>query len=657
MKSLCLKLACLSLALLACFGLSRTASAAITELTTTKYPWDNSNIVSIPEHSENAVFMCGYDLKNGNGDFDFSLNGVSATALYTQYNGFSADPFSVAYITDVPAAGNYSYSATYTGTRYWGICFLFDGVDTANLVEDISTQYDSTNITATSTAGNLNLIIGAGANGGNGYSGAAINGNNFTLLDTYTANGQIGAFIGYQIATTTSVNFTYSEAGSGAWWYGRERVIKINAKSSAVPSSDYLLYYGDYFSYTPIQHNFDLPVVYDVCSAYGTSTGTLYLEPQGLEADLLLPSQELTGCSGAVRYNQYSGSSEMNEDAYFQIYDSVQGELASSSIFSLTIYNPVVPGSYLVNDSGNTFLTDTYNKTGTSTINFHYNVCSDPDYSSSDKIYLRNKQDGDVLTSFYRTISSCSGTSTIDISYNSNFYWYFNADLVYQNSVDLLSVQSDPFIVGFSPISKPTSGTSSSVLDISAHDLACSAAEWEDIENTSNWFNLNGIKCHSFETLLNIAFAVADAPKSFLLSARDTLLTSFPFNIPVQIKSSFDKSTPSLPDSLSYWGIVDGQGNLSISLPAEWTASSSEYYIPVWGEGVLSPPGSREAAFFAGVRSFSTFIIWFLLVSYFIYLGYRIYDDITGEDEGDFELTSINYDKNGNYSASYRPRK
>lgn len=431
----------------------------------------------------------------------------------------------------------------------------------------------------------------------------------------------------------------------------------INYTPSTSSGSDYLLYYGDYFSYTPTQTSFDLAVVYDVCSAHGTSTGSLYLVPEGVETDLLLSSQLLDSCSGAVHYNQLSNDYEVSEFSYMKIYDTVLGDLATSSTFSLVVYNPVLSGAYIVNDSAQTFLVDTYNNSGTSTINIHYNVCSDPAYSSSDRIYLRNKQDGDVLTSFYTTTASCSGTSTINISYSSNFYWYFNADLVYQNSSSSLTVQSDPFIIGFSPLSRPSNASSSAVLGMSAHDLACSPAEWEDIENTDNWFNLNGIKCHTFETVLNIAFSVADAPRSFVLSSRDVLLGSFPFNIPVEIRRSFLASTPELPDALSYWGIVDSNGDVSIILPAQWVSSSTDMTIPVWGQGVLAPENSREADFFAGVRAFSTFIIGFLTLSYFLILGMRIRNDITGEDEGDFELTSIHYDSKGQYSANYRPRQ
>jgi len=479
-------------------------------------------------------------------------------------------------------------------------------------------------------------------------------------------------FTGHTFGVINSNPSVFAILGSG--WLGQnsERISQlsyydnvlianeIKTSVSFVPtppaSSDYLLYYGNYFSYTPLNLTFDLPVVYDVCDSYGTSTGNLLLTINNSTGDYPFTPQLLTSCSGAVRYNQWSGFDEFNGDYFMEIDNMDDGYVyATSSPLNLTVYAPVISGSYIVKDTSNLFVVDTYPSSGTSTLAFHYNVCNDSAYSNSSRIYLNNR-DTNGLTAQYITTSSCVGSSTVQIPYSKNLYYYFNADLVFQNASSTLSVRSDPFIIGFSPLSKPRNASSSALFDVSAHDMACSASEWADIENTDNWFNLNGVKCHIFETGLNIAFVIADTPKGVASAMIDVVKIMFPFNLPVQVRDAYMASTSDLPAALDYFDIADENGNYSIIMPAEWDPSGTSTRYVVFGSSVISPPNSPENRFFSGIKAFSTYIIWFGFIWFIIALGISIKEHFTGEVEGDFVQVGLSYNSKGEMSTQWKPR-
>lgn len=669
MKKLCLKLGLLSLALFACFGLSHIAKAFSESDIVSYYTFDGSGgstlgdnyIVAGPDFSTGlydatttakfsgalagpatngstsyldltSSFTISFWYKTGSITTETNIitlhdnsslrlqfrNGGTIDFVHQDSSGWAGFTTPETPIVQDNAWHNYIIQGTW-GSMTTTFKVFVDGVD-AGISWDTRDQ---------------TTVVGGTAKAGINVDNSLENNKNYHPIDDL-------AFFNILLST--------DEIG-----YLQDMTVADAIDYIPTPASgDYLLYYGDYFSYTPTNSNFDLPIVYDVCASYGTSTADLYFVPTS--DVLMLPDQQLFNCSGVVRYNQPSGDTEINEDAYFQIYTYPDYTvLATSSIFSLTVYDPIISGTYIVNDSSDTFLVDTYPSAGTSTINFHYDVCNDSAYVSGDKIYLNNR-DNNALTSFYRTITTCSGTSSIDITYPKNFYWYFNADLSYENSSSTISVVSEPFIVGFSPITKPFNASSSAMFDLSAHEMACSDSEWIDAASSTAWFNWTKIKCSSFETVLDIVFTISDIPKIAASSMISVLKISFPFNLPVKVYESYQNSTSSLPVALSYFNIADDNGNMFITMPAQWDPSGTSTQYIVFGSEVLSPSNTPEGNFFAGIRAFSTYIIWFMFVFFVINKIISIKEHLTGEVEGDFIQTGMSYNSKGEMSTTWKPR-
>lgn len=407
---------------------------------------------------------------------------------------------------------------------------------------------------------------------------------------------------------------------------------ELNSSLSFEKSGDYILYYGDQLAYFETNSFFDLPVVYDVCEQYGTSSDTIWLVPEFTESEEVLTPQAIPNCSGVARYTKPTFD-EFTEPTKMIIYTDELGDLATSSEFQLTVYNPVITGSYIVQNLGNLILTDTTNASGTKALPFSYNVCNDPNYSTSTRIYLKNK-DSNALTNYYTVLATCSGTSTISIPYFENMYHYFNGNLTYVDNNGNQPVYSENFIVGFSPLSKPTNATSSSALfDLSSHDLACSAEEWAEAGETGV-FNFTKLKCRTFKSGLDIVFAIADIPK-FVVSSFGWLFENlFPFNIPVKIKQAWDLSaSQTLPSNIAWLDLTNENNDITLELPSAWSNGSSSEIV-VFGDSIFKNTNSRLSLFFSNVRALTTYLYWGVFIFGIWRLGRRLYYELN-EDNND----------------------
>jgi len=106
----------------------------------------------------------------------------------------------------------------------------------------------------------------------------------------------------------------------------------------------------------------------------------------------------------------------------------------------------------------------------------------------------------------------------------------------------------------------------------------------------------------------------------------DKILKLFPFNLIKTIATSWNSSaTGTLPPSLSFLKIADQSGNIKIALPAKFSASSSP--IVVFGPAIFAQ-SPEMASFFAGVRSFSTYLLIFLFFMALFRFGKRLYLEI-----------------------------
>ena len=153
--------------------------------------------------------------------------------------------------------------------------------------------------------------------------------------------------------------------------------------------------------------------------------------------------------------------------------------------------------------------------------------------------------------------------------------------------------------------------------------MACSAAEWEDVANTDNWFNFAGLKCNSIVTLIDLSENIANAPANMVEGVIDTLKGMFPFNILVNVTRAWDDSAVvAQPSSISWIDDeMDNDGNITLALPTldglQFKATSTEI-ITVWGKNLGSGVTAWET-WRVRIRGIITLIIgglfiWFSII-------------------------------------------
>jgi len=521
--------------------------AAITVTNINIDPWDNSNLISIPNNSGEGIVFCGLDLNGSDGTYSFTVNGESSE--FITYNSSGSGVVPLAVVKTIPStAGNYSFTQTYNGTRVTGACFFVDGADKNNLIEDITTGYNSINFNSTSTIGNLNILVGSAGNGGNGYTGPAITGNNFDVMGqygSYSRNGLESFFIGTKIATTTTTNYNFSEAGSASWWgTASVKIIKINAYSEPAPS--------DPDTNTPLLFN-------DNYSLYTNSTGL-------------------------ARFS----------------YDTT--EFTSSSDY-LTLYKC---GSLPLGTLGAVSCANATNL-GTSSIWTNIDIAFN---SPSGNGILSMTSTSSERTLFYVVATK---TGSTNLYYPVYFYvtWNNGTPLDPNDFIGTTSSSSLELLLG----------------GISTYSAACSYEDW-NATSTYLGLNLTLARCSATKAALDLANIVGRIPTNVANGFISVLQNLFPFNIPIKIKQSFDNSTSTLPVALSYFNIADSNGNLAITLPEEWVGSTTP--VAVWGPGVMTENDSA-ADFFAGIKAFSTYIMWFMFIIFIWHKALDIKEEATLE--------------------------
>ena len=137
---------------------------------------------------------------------------------------------------------------------------------------------------------------------------------NISLLSGITSANTLYSLISIPKTTFENESFsTISPIGYVALNY-TEMLTNITS-ISAPPSNDYVMYYGDNPSYTPINSNYDLSVVYNVCDSwqYGQGSAVLTLNNDNASSS----SQVIYSCSGTAKFNRPAGSKEMSNSSFF----------------------------------------------------------------------------------------------------------------------------------------------------------------------------------------------------------------------------------------------------------------------------------------------------------------------------------------------------
>jgi len=179
----------------------------------------------------------------------------------------------------------------------------------------------------------------------------------------------------------------------------------------------------------------------------------------------------------------------------------------------------------------------------------------------------------------------------------------------------------------FATSSTSTDNSLGSFLDMNTHDLACSAEEWEEASE-SGVFNFTKLKCRTIKTMLDFTNASVGIIKKMLEWVKNIVLyNAFPVNIPLKIYEAWqDSETESLPSELAFLNSKDENGNLSITIPADWGDTGTATPIVVWGPAVFEANSTADNVF-DFMRGLSTYMIWLMTIITLVNMGIMAFEE------------------------------
>jgi len=382
--------------------------------------------------------------------------------------------------------------------------------------------------------------------------------------------------------------------------------------------------------YGQLGGQWSIPFYWNICSSYGDVTGTVYanidINGDHLYIQLIQDKSTFTGpqkCSGqGYLTGPITATSNTSGTSTIYLVDDPVSNVVygQSGVFNYTINPGGVTSNYLdLIDIPPIYLNPTV---ATSTnIRFSY------DFTglawSGGEVCLYNF-DSETKTDYCVDITATSSASAITIPNTANFQ--LNAQLKLYNSGGDIVISSDPFlIVWYNQV--PPSTNLVNLLGTSTHSFVCSEEDWNA---TSTWTRAG---CVVMDSGLNIARAIADAPKNFAAGTIETIKTMFPFNIALQVYQCWNDSlTMDMPAGLGWLAPADSNGNIVIDmsdiglLGATLGATST----PVWGLALWGT-NNKMTTIMANLRALSTYLIWLLFLSFVIGIGRDIYDEIMVE--------------------------
>ena len=287
-------------------------------------------------------------------------------------------------------------------------------------------------------------------------------------------------------------------------------------------------------------------------------------------------------------------------------------------IFLSTVYTPLgASDGYIIwNFKQTQYIDYSLQTSGTTTLPFKYNVCSDPNYSTSSKICFHS---GDYLenspTKYCSILSTCSGTSSIDFplfyqehTFHVNFAYYDN-----NNQRQLVSNNFN--LVFYNGGINPTENWA-----VDAANIACSPEEWGD----NSWWTQ--FRCGSATTFVVIGQAIGNSVKTVLSMFLRGLEFIFPFNIPIKIYDCWEASENGiLPAELSAINFLDESGNVKVNLPSEWAENKA---ITMWGNDAWNATPATTAIF-AFIKALSKYGLWAIFIFGVWGIGKDIYNENT----------------------------
>jgi len=390
--------------------------------------------------------------------------------------------------------------------------------------------------------------------------------------------------------------------------------------------------------YGQVGSDWSVPAYYNVCSNYNDLQDLKitffddYLSTGDITKTIFdRTNQPILPCSG---YVQLSGpvvesSAFTSTSSYLQLWTTADGVLATSSFFTSIVSASSSDYLEIFSPNNRQRFTSIPND-----IFFQINYTNQQGNYNSLRLSLYSLEKRLTENFTYSLETSVSSVIFPVLSNIEDGNYYITANMYHTDSSSTFpSVNNVQIVVGTTTQFQEFVQVSTSTPNVDF----CSSDEWATPSPSLNFgfgsveldfLNLTKIKCNVFAGLSDFYDWTADKMSNFLTYSKLALGVVFPFNIPIQFYSSWQDSGQSgvYPNALSYFDIVDNNGDIKIDLPAEMNGTGASQSVIVFGSSIFTNVPALSA-FFAGIKALSTYLLWALFIFYIYSLADSIYQE------------------------------
>lgn len=610
-------------------GTSASAAGTVTSLTV-----NSSNYVTIPSYTGNAMLIC------------FTPNDTYQTPATMTEDGNS---MTLGYHSSLDAGGGdiFYYINPESGSKLLSNSYIQSmGLD--------NSFYNCSFVTGLASASPIaSYGINAGLN--SPASSTYSNGTNGNILLNFTHHG-------WESGTNTDSNFTLLQ-NNNLYPYGGNMAFRVFSSYTTIDNSneqiDYSAYMGGTNSIFMELNTVQEPEGVSITSqSYNPVTGNVFLtgtcQQQGSGVNQMDLYAFETGTStpnysdrpypergGLVSCDNGSWTAVFNGKGLtgsnrIVIDDTFYGNTMASVVVNWQNVTGFIKFNY---GDGNIINIDTTAQSGaTTTLNFVYNICDDPDYSATSSKIRIGFQTGDryqndqISDTEYYENTECSGTGHIIFHLDHGQSGAIRAYYAYANSYNVIILKSGYFYINATYTEPIATSTAETLFGSNTHDLACSAEDWAS--SNENWIGFNGtkLKCIALQATYDTIAQI----NNFIIKIFQNLMSKvaaniFPFTIPIRLVECWnDSKITDLPSSLEWINLADANGNITLSFPKEWSGGTEDIKLYIWGPAVFAATPA-EILFFSRIRNFLIYVFYGLFALAFYNFCQEFYDEHMAE--------------------------
>jgi len=324
-------------------------------------------------------------------------------------------------------------------------------------------------------------------------------------------------------------------------------------------------------------------------------------------------------CSG-IAYLTGSVIATTNQSGTTTIWlgTDTETELKESSEFNYIINLGGQSGNYIDNSIISPLTIDPAN--ATTTLSFTYDF-TDLAWESGE-VCVYNMASNST-TDYCTEITTATGIETMDFPPVESSHYQLNAKYVLYSSGGTALLSSNPFTINFNnPFPE---STFSEFFGTSTAAMVCTAEEWA----SGDWWT--ALRCNTGKTILDIAETISNATKRAVVSIISMLSNVFPFNIPVKILENWNASeNQNLPSELSWLELQDESGNIYLTMPSQWSESTTT--IAIWGP-TLWTQSTPLNNLFTGIKTLSKYLMWAGFIFLIIKFAKKIMEDLNKDED------------------------